>query len=560
VSTTPEITNSTQAPTFQRLGEILLGRGKIEAEDLTRALELQQERGDKLGKILVDMGLIAQRDVLAALSDQLGLPLVTVEGPPPAAPEIDGLSHRFLRQCRAFPVSLVDSTLTVAMADPLDFETSAALRAYSGLEVRTALAAEQEILDAIDKHYGEADRALATEGLDEEATADLEHLRDMASEAPVIRLVNAMIADALEKRASDIHIEPFEKEFRIRFRVDGVLFNQDTPPRELKAAIISRLKLMAKLNIAERRLPQDGRIKIKILGREVDLRVSTLPTLYGESVVMRLLDRSAGDFYDLRRLGFDDRMLARMEHFTSLPHGIFLVTGPTGSGKSTTLYSALKRINLPDKKIITIEDPVEYQMDGINQIHVNPQIGLTFASGLRHIVRQDPDVIMVGEIRDRETADIAIRAALTGHLVFSTLHTNDAPSAITRLTDMGVENYLITSSVVAVLAQRLVRVICRHCKTPAGMALSPEGERIPSFRGEGCMECQGRGYTSRVGIFEMMELNDEIRKLIMNGEDASVLTRAARRNGMRNLREDGWKKIREGVSTVDEVMRVTQEL
>ena len=298
----------------------------------------------------------------------------------------------------------------------------------------------------------------------------------MASEAPVIRLVNAMIAQAIEKRASDIHIEPFEKEFRIRFRVDGVLFNQETPPRELKAAIISRLKLMAKLNIAERRLPQDGRIKIKILGREVDLRVSTLPTLYGESVVMRLLDRSAGDFYDLRRLGFDDRMLARMEHFTCLPHGIFLVTGPTGSGKSTTLYSALKRINLPDKKIITIEDPVEYQMDGINQIHVNPQIGLTFAAGLRHIVRQDPDVIMVGEIRDRETADIAIRAALTGHLVFSTLHTNDAPSAITRLTDMGVENYLITSSLVAVLAQRLVRVICQHCKSSGGTGAAPDGE------------------------------------------------------------------------------------
>jgi general secretion pathway protein E len=381
----------------------------------------------------------------------------------------------------------------------------------------------------------------------------------MASEAPVIRLVNAMIADALEKRSSDIHIEPFEKEFRVRFRVDGVLFNQEPPPRELKAAIISRLKLMAKLNIAERRLPQDGRIKIRILGREVDLRVSTLPTLYGESVVMRLLDRSAGDFYDLRRLGFDEHMLARMEHFTGLPHGIFLVTGPTGSGKSTTLYSALKRINIPDKKIITIEDPVEYQMDGINQIHVNPQIGLTFAAGLRHIVRQDPDVIMVGEIRDRETADIAIRAALTGHLVFSTLHTNDAPSAITRLTDMGVENYLITSSLVAVLAQRLVRVICKHCKAPAGRALSPDGESVPSWSGAGCPECNGTGYTSRVGIFELMDLDDEIRKLIMNNEDASVLTKAARRHGMRNLREDGWKKIREGVTTVDEVMRVTQE-
>jgi len=543
-----------------RLGEILIERGKLEPDELERALELQRERGDKLGKIVVDMGLIAQRDVLAALSDQLGLPLVTVDNPPPSAPEIDGLSHRFLRQCRAFPLELKDSTLTIAMADPLDFETVAAVRAFSGLEIQTVLAAEPDILDAIEKYYGETERqTLVGEGEDEQATADLEHLRDMASEAPVIRLVNAMIADAVEKRASDIHIEPFEKEFRVRFRVDGVLFNQETPPRELKAAIISRLKLMAKLNIAERRLPQDGRIKLKILGREVDLRVSTLPTLYGESVVMRLLDRSTGDFYDLRRLGFDDRMLARMEYFTGLPHGIFLVTGPTGSGKSTTLYSALKRINLPDKKIITIEDPVEYQMDGINQIHVNPQIGLTFAAGLRHIVRQDPDVIMVGEIRDRETADIAIRAALTGHLVFSTLHTNDAPSAITRLTDMGVENYLITSSVVAVLAQRLVRVICANCKQPAGTSIAPDGERVQVYRGDGCAGCDGRGYVSRMGIFELMELNDEIRGMIMKDADAAALTQVARRYGMRNLREDGWKKIREGISTVEEVMRVTQE-
>ena len=545
---------------FQRLGEMLVERRKIEAEELERALELQRERGDKLGKILVDMGLVAQRDVLAALSEQLDVPLVTIDGPPPPAPEIDGLSYRFLRQSHAFPVALNGSVLTVAMADPMDFETAAAIGSFSGLEIRTALAAEQEIADAVDRHYADGERqVLSGGGEDEEALADLEHLRDMASEAPVIRLVNAMIADALEKRSSDIHIEPFEKEFRVRFRIDGVLSSQETPPRELKAAIISRLKLMAKLNIAERRLPQDGRIKIKVVGREVDLRVSTLPTLYGESVVMRLLDRSAGDFYDLHRLGFDNRMLARMEHFTSLPHGIFLVTGPTGSGKSTTLYSALKRINLPDKKIITIEDPVEYQMDGINQIHVNPQIGLTFAAGLRHIVRQDPDVIMVGEIRDRETADIAIRAALTGHLVFSTLHTNDAPSAITRLTDMGVENYLITSSLVAVLAQRLVRVICPHCKVPAGPAMSPEGETVETFRGAGCPECNGTGYSGRMGIFEMMDVDDEIRKLIMNNEDASVLTRAARRHGMRNLREDGWKKIREGVTTVQEAMRVTQE-
>ncbi|MBI3280328.1 MAG: type II secretion system ATPase GspE [Acidobacteria bacterium] len=543
-----------------RLGEMLVERQLITNEELERALELQKERGEKLGKIVVDLGFVAARDVMAALSDQLGIPLVTIDGPPAVSPETEKLSARFLRQFRCLPLALHDSTVTLAMADPLDFETISAVRASTGLRVRTALAAEGEILEAINRYYGEsASRTAEFEGDAAQATEDLEHLRDMASEAPVIRLVNAMIAQAVEKRASDIHIEPFEKEFRVRYRVDGVLYSQDAPPKDLKAAIISRVKLMAKLNIAERRLPQDGRIKIKILGREVDLRVSTLPTLYGESVVMRLLDRSAGDFYDLRRLGFDDRMLSRMEHYTTLPHGIFLVTGPTGSGKSTTLYSALKRINQPDKKIITIEDPVEYQMDGINQIHVNPIIGLTFASGLRHIVRQDPDVIMVGEIRDRETADVAIRAALTGHFVYSTLHTNDAPSAITRLTDMGVENYLITSSVVAVLAQRLVRVICRNCVAKDGERMTPEGEMIETYRGAGCEQCFGSGYSGRVGIFELMELNDELRKKIMANEDASELTVAARRNGMRNLREDGWLKVRNGLSTVDEVLRVTQE-
>lgn len=541
------------------LGQLLIDRGLIATEDLDRALELQRERrGEKLGRILVDMGYIAQRDLLSALSEQLGLPVAQL-GAPVSAPELEGLPPRFLRQSRIFPLAILEGTLTLAMADPLDFETINAVHGFSRLDVSPQLASEQDILDAIDRYYSESDRQTATADFGAGDEEDLEHLRDMASEAPVIRLVNAMIAQAIEKRASDIHIEPFDKEFRIRFRVDGVLFNQEPPPRELKAAITSRLKLMAKLNIAERRLPQDGRIKIRILGREVDLRVSTLPTLFGESIVMRLLDRSAGDFYDLRRLGFDDHMLNRMEHFTSLPHGIFLVTGPTGSGKSTTLYSALKRINLPDKKIITIEDPVEYQMDGINQIHVNPQIGLTFAAGLRHIVRQDPDVIMVGEIRDRETADIAIRSALTGHFVFSTLHTNDAPSAVTRLMDMGVENYLVTSSVVAILAQRLVRLICSNCREKAGMAITPFGEEIETFHGHGCEECNGSGHKGRAGIFELMELNDELRHLIMGNADASRLTEAARRNGMKNLREDGWMKVRLGVTTAEEVTRVTQE-
>ncbi len=541
------------------IGQILIARGLIDPDDLDRALELQRERrGEKLGKILVDMGYVAQRDLISALSEQLGLPIAQL-GAPAAAPELEGLSSAFLRQSCIFPVAIEENSLTLAMADPLDFETINAVQSYSRLEIHPQLANEQDIRDAIDRYYSESERQTATAEFATGDEEDLEHLRDMASEAPVIRLVNAMIAQAVEKRASDIHVEPFEKEFRIRFRIDGVLANQDPPPKELKAAITSRLKLMAKLNIAERRLPQDGRIKIRILGREVDLRVSTLPTLFGESVVMRLLDRSAGDFYDLRRLGFDAQMLSRMEHFTSLPHGIFLVTGPTGSGKSTTLYSALKRINLPDKKIITIEDPVEYQMDGINQIHVNPQIGLTFAAGLRHIVRQDPDVIMVGEIRDRETADIAIRAALTGHFVFSTLHTNDAPSAVTRLMDMGVENYLVTSSVVAILAQRLVRLICAECRESAGTTMTPFGDEIEVFHGKGCETCDGSGYKGRAGIFELMELDDELRHLIVANADATRITEVARRNGMKNLREDGWNKVRLGITTQEEVTRVTQE-
>jgi len=545
-----------------RLGEILLAKNQISTEDLEKALELQRERGEKIGKILVDLGFIAQRDVLAALSEQLQLPLVSIEGAPFTAPELQGLSPRFLRQSRCLPIGMNEAGLTLAMADPLDFETIAAVRGFTGIRVLPVLAAAAELLEAIDKHYGEsaARQEPGDEFGNEEGKADLEQLRDMASEAPVIRTVNAIIASAVEKRASDIHIEPYEKTFRVRFRIDGVLYEQETPPKEMKFALISRLKLMARLNIAERRLPQDGRIKVKTLGREVDLRVSTLPTLYGESVVMRLLDRSAGDnFYDLRKLGFSQQMLDRMEFYTGLPHGIMFVTGPTGSGKSTTLYSALKRINGSERKIITIEDPVEYQMDGINQIHVNNQIGLTFASGLRHIMRQDPDVIMVGEVRDRETADVAIRSALTGHFVFSTLHTNDAPSAVTRLVDMGVENYLISSSVVSVLAQRLVRRICPQCRTLHGTAMRPEGYEVECYRGRGCDACNGSGYAGRVGIFELMEMNDDIRKHIMANEDSIAITATARRHGMRTLREDGWDKVEHGVTTPDELLRVTQD-
>jgi general secretion pathway protein E len=546
----------------QRLGEMLIAKGLLDTDDLESALQLQKERDDRIGRILVDLGFVAARDVLTTLAEQLELELLGADQFPELPIEIERLTARFMRQFKFLPVAREDNRLGVAMADPLDFETIAVIRRFSACDIIPALAAETEILDAIDRLYGgdtdgDTDQQLVGDG--ETDATEIEHLRDMASEAPVIRFVNVLIARALEMRSSDIHVEPFEKEFRIRFRVDGVLREQESPPRELRAAIISRLKLMASLNIAERRLPQDGRIKIKVMGHEVDLRVSTLPTLYGESVVMRLLDRSATDFYSLSRLGFDDHMHARMEHFTKMPYGIFLVTGPTGSGKSTTLYSALKQINTADKKIITIEDPVEYQMDGINQIHVNSNIGLTFSAGLRHIVRQDPDVIMIGEIRDRETADIAIRSALTGHFVYSTLHTNDAPSTVTRLTDMGVENYLITSSVVAVLAQRLVRMICTGCRTAADEVDHPDGRRISTWHGTGCEQCNGTGYHGRQGIFELMEMNDELRGLVMQGVDAGVLTEAARRHGMRPLREDGWLKIENGVTTVEEVIRVTQE-
>ena len=544
-----------------RLGERLIAKGLLDADDLEKALELQKERSDKIGRILIDLGFVAPRDVLATLAEQLNIELLAPEQFPEILPELDRIAPRYMRQFQFLPIAREADVVWVAMADPLDFETIATIRHFTGCDVQTALAAENDVLDAIDRHFGQEEEKKSDEFSFGEGddSAEIEHLRDMASEAPVIRFVNAMIARALDQRSSDIHIEPFEKDFKIRFRVDGVLAEQEAPPRELRPAVISRLKLMARLNIAERRLPQDGRIKIKVMGHEVDLRVSTLPTLYGESVVMRLLDRSATDFYELGRLGFDDHMLERMEYYTTLPHGIFLVTGPTGSGKSTTLYSALKRINGPEKKIITIEDPVEYQMDGINQIHVNSTIGLTFAAGLRHIVRQDPDVIMVGEIRDRETADIAIRSALTGHFVYSTLHTNDAPSAVTRLTDMGVENYLITSSVVAVLAQRLVRIICPECRISDDDVVNPEGRRIRTWRGAGCENCSGTGYKGRMGIFELMELNDEIRDLVMKNADASVLTAAARKRGMRNLREDGWLKIERGETTVEEVVRVTQE-
>jgi general secretion pathway protein E len=555
------------------IGEMLRDRGLIGEDDLKNALTLQKERHEKIGRILVDMGYVAERDIVSILSEQLQVPIFA--GEYPAVPiEPTALPYRFLRNFRLLPAHLEDKTLTLVMADPLDTETQSAVRLRTGYDLRVFIAAESQIAEQLEKLYGAEETAggKLIETLGEGFATDddnIEHLRDLASEAPVIRMVNLIISRAVESRSSDIHIEPFERDLRLRYRIDGVLHNIDAPPNQMRAAIISRIKLMAKLNIAERRLPQDGRIKLKVLGREIDLRISTLPTMYGESVVMRILDKSNTSLMDLRLIGFPEDLYTKVCDMTSKPHGIFLVTGPTGSGKTTTLYSAMKRINIPDRKIITIEDPVEYQMDGVNQIHVNPQIGLTFATGLRHIVRQDPDVIMIGEIRDLETAEIAIRSALTGHLVFSTLHTNDATSAVTRLIDMGVEDYLLASSLIGVLAQRLVRVNCEICKRPEkvpAVALSDSGfpagnmDFVQIQRGAGCDRCAQTGFESRIGIFELLDIGEQMRSLIVTNPDANVLRDTAVRSGMRTLRDDGWTKVLAGMTTPDEVLRVTQEV
>jgi general secretion pathway protein E len=557
-------------------GQHLIEKGVVSEEELTTALNLQKQSREKIGKLLVDIGALSEAEMIRQLSVHLSIPCMTAESFPQVPVLENTFSVKFMRECRFVPVGMVDDKkLVLAMADPLDHSTLDAVRLYTPYrELEVVLAPESEILDLIERFYGNQSSSFGriVEGMEEgdidsasDDSEDVEHLKDLASEAPVIRLVNLIISRAIESRASDIHIEPFERDLKVRYRIDGILYDVESPPKRLRAAIISRVKIMAKLNIAERRIPQDGRIKMKVLGKEVDLRVSTLPTMYGESVVMRILDKSNTQIYDLRKLGFSPDMYHNFEELIRRPYGIILVTGPTGSGKTTTLYAALTEINLPDKKIITIEDPVEYQITGINQIHVNPQIGLTFAAGLRSIVRQDPDVIMVGEMRDLETAEIGIRAALTGHLVFSTLHTNDAPSAIARLVDMGAEDYLLASSVLGILAQRLVRVICPHCREQQkvdaaflkGVGLE---EGTPVFQGLGCKECSNTGFRGRLGIFEFMLMNDEIRRLTIANADSTQLRKAAIACGMRTLREDGFYKVRQGVTTVAEVLRVTQDL
>jgi general secretion pathway protein E len=562
------------APVRKRLGEILIERGKLDAAGLERALRLQQESGDKLGALLVSLGVVSQRDVSEALALQLGLPLIEAAGYPEMPILEERVSARFLRDSRALPLTEDEHELALAMADPTDMYTMNAFEMVTGRKVRPLVAIPSELDAALERLYGAGKSALGQILGDVEQRddigfdADIQQLKDLASEAPVIRLVSLIITNALEMRASDIHFEPFENRLIVRYRVDGVLHEVESPPRRLSAAVISRIKIMAMLDIAERRLPQDGRIRLRVQGKEIDLRVSTVPTMHGESVVMRILDKG-GVALDFKRLGFEDDTLKGFLEVLMEPHGILLVTGPTGSGKTTTLYTALDRLNTPDVKILTVEDPVEYQMPGINQIQVKPQIDLTFANALRSIVRQDPDVIMIGEIRDLETAQIAVQSALTGHLVLSTLHTNDAASTVNRLLDMGVEDYLLTSTVIGILAQRLVRTLCPLCKEAytalpevvdeLGLRKFSSKSDVTLYHAKGCKECGQTGFIGRVSIIEMLPMSDHLRTQVMRHATSTELRAEAIKEGMVTMYEDGMKKAMNGVTTFEEVLRVTRE-
>ena len=559
-----------------RVAYYLVEKGVIQRDDLERVLPPSEPAGDlSTEEQLINAGLVSLDQFRSAAEEFFGTSFASKEDFPKEPLLLDHLSVQFMKESRFIPSRFTDNTVTVIMSNPLDFYTIDAIRLATNYEVHVLAGREKEILEAIERSYGAGSTSMEkiiedTEAVPEYRAEDeenVDHLRDMASEGPVIRLVNLIITRAIELRASDIHFEPFEDQFRVRYRIDGVLHDVESPPKRLQSAVVSRVKIMAKLNIAERRLPQDGRIMLRVKGKEIDFRVSSIPTIHGESIVLRILDKSSISF-DIGTLGFPEDTMGGFTELIQRPHGIILVTGPTGSGKTTTLYCALEKINSPDKKIITVEDPVEYQLKGINQIQVKPAIGLTFANSLRSIVRQDPDVILIGEIRDAETAEIAIHSALTGHLVLTTLHTNDAPSAITRLIDMGIEDYLLSSTIIGILAQRLVRVACPFCQEPylpspailREMKLSSTdlaGHRISESKG--CEKCSNTGYWGRQGIFEFLRITDDVQRLILGKKDSNIIKEAARKNGLRTLREDGWLKVKQGITTISEVLRVTQE-
>ena len=565
-------------PGAQRsLGDLLVERANLDPQVLARAIKMQRDSGDPLAQVLVQLGMVSERDLADALGAQLGLEVIGPERYPDAPALAEVLTPEFLRSVRAVPVAVSMQSdgerVLVAMADPQDEFTRHALSVALGRAVAPVVGTPSDIDSAIQRLYGEGNAQTAqlvdAYGGDDEAQAqDIQQLRDLASEAPVIRLVNLIIARALQARASDIHIEPFESRLVVRYRVDGMLRESESPPVRSTAAVISRIKVLAKLNIAERRLPQDGRIRLRIEGREIDMRISTVPAMHGESVVMRILDRASVPL-DFETLGFTGPSRQALERMLARPHGIILVTGPTGSGKTTTLYAVLKAMNTPERKILTVEDPVEYQLDGVNQIQVRPGIGLSFANALRSMLRQDPDVIMVGEMRDLETAKIAVQAALTGHQVLSTLHTNDAASSVTRLLDMGVEDYLVTSTLTGVVAQRLVRILCPACREPyaampelteeLGLSRLTGGTPVTLYRARGCARCEQVGFHGRTSILEVMPMDDVLGRAVLSHADAAQLRQVARQRGTSSMREDGLRKALAGITSVEEVERATRE-
>ncbi len=567
-----------------RLGEILVKDSLISADQLKQALDYQKKNGGRLGTCLVKMGLVSDDDITAVLSRQYGVPSINLKFYEVDPSVIKLVPQETAVRYQIVPLSRVGSTLTIAMTDPTNVFAMDDIKFMTGFNVEPVVASETAISDAISKFYGaaesveELDKVMkdltgedgdALELAGEEMEMDLASLEKAAEEAPIIKLCNLILTDAVKRGASDIHVEPYEKEYRVRFRIDGVLQNVMAPPMKLKDAITSRIKIMSKLDISEKRLPQDGRIMIKYLkdGRkkELDFRVSTVPTLFGEKIVLRLLDKENLRL-DMTKLGFESESLQKFERQILKPYGMVLVTGPTGSGKTNTLYSSVARLNTADTNIMTAEDPVEFQLPGINQVQMKEQIGLNFASALRAFLRQDPNIILVGEIRDFETAEIAVKAALTGHLVLSTLHTNDAPSTISRLMNMGIEPFLVATSVNLICAQRLVRRICVQCKEPlqikpealteAGYT-TEEAAKTTVYHGKGCATCNNTGYKGRVGLYEVMEISDELRELILVGASALELKKKALELGMVTLRRSGLIKVAAGLTTMEEVLRET---
>ena len=562
----------------EKLGELLVRNSAISNQQLAKALEDQKASGGRLGESLIKLGFIKELDLVCFLSKQYGMPSVNLTEIviPPEVIKIIPIDVAIKYQ--VIPVSLRDSTLIVAMVDPSNIFAIDDIKFLTGYRIEALVAPESSMKQALDMHYGTTKgldtllEGMETEGVEyigEEETVNISNLKEASEDAPVIRLVNAILTDAIKKRASDIHVEPYEKSFRIRFRMDGTLYEMMKPPLKMKNAMISRLKIMARLDIAERRLPQDGRIKLK-MGKdtEMDFRVSVLPTLFGEKVVLRLLDKSNLQL-DMTKLGFMDEQLGHFREAIYRPFGIVLVTGPTGSGKTTTLYSALSELNKTTENISTAEDPVEFNLAGINQVQIHEEIGLTFANALRSFLRQDPDIILVGEIRDFETAEIAIKAALTGHLVLSTLHTNDAPSTVNRLLNMGIEPFLVSSATNLILAQRLVRKICQECKEP--ITISPESfvklgvqkeeyeqyKDITFYKGKGCDICNNTGYKGRLALYEVMPISEPIKELILQGASAMDIKREAIRQGLQTLRRSGISKLLGGVTSLEEVLKTT---